>query len=1395
MEKNKVDFFEGNPLIPSQKLSYPVTVIIHFVYLAIFEPLHLMSNGLIALALIPTLVASWYFGIIGGVVSSIFIFIASTSLIAFYEHGTFIRIMAEGGWIGFITLLLFGIFVGWLRSILTHMRTQLITIKTTQHELETSDNLRRSSEELSHNLVNLIDSNGEFVYMSPLLLELLGYSEESNKHLNIADLLFPEDVIRFNQNLHQLFLSEINYSEAEYRLTSPANKIRWAIISCTSKQETNQKETAVLITFRDISAQKDAEFALRESEGKYRLVVETSSDAIFLQTFKGMIIDCNNAACTLFGYTKNELVHLNILDLIPASFHEIIQVNHATEFLTGGNALELQGLRKEGSTFPCLINTRVIQLAGDDLIIAFVHDNTLQKNAEAVIRQSETRYRNLFDDSPISLWEEDFSSIKTYLGQLAAQGVKDFHTYFTQHPDEVNTCFSLLRILDVNSTSVEIFNAHNKAELLANISSILLPTSQEVLNDELCAISLGKTGFEGEGVGRKLTGELMNINFKWAVVSGYEESMQKVILSITNITARKAAEQGMHDALQHFESIIENTPFVAIEGFDRNGIIHHWNSASTALYGFSTAEAVGQPLQDLILEGMSSTEFLDQIHTIWDTGIASNPQEWPVCSYRGESRWVYLSMFPIRENGKVVEIFCMNVDITKRKRDEQVQHAIYRISEATNSVKNQNELFSSIYQIISDLMPASNFYVALYDPKKQILTFPYWVDEVDACPAPRKLGRGTTEYVLTTGQSALIDPEVFDSLANKGFVENSGSDSIDWLGVPLKVDEVVIGVMAVQTYTPGVRYNNEHKEILEFVSKQVAIAIIRKRNEEALRESELRYSLAAHGANDGIWDWNLRTDEIYLSPRWKEILGFTDDQIGTSPVEWLNRIIPQDRKQVEEAISAHLKGVSSLFSSEYRMFHANGSIRWVLARGLAILDESNEPSRMAGSLTDITYQKEFEDQLRHDAMHDPLTGLFNRTFFIDQLKRSLERSVQFSNYSAAVFFLNVDRFKIINDSLGHLMGDQLLVAISKRLDENLPVGHVLARLGADEFAILLENMASYEDAHRITNNLLESLRIPFQFPGQTMFITASIGIAFTQPSYDQPEDLLRDADIAMDRAKKGGKTKVEIFNTSMHTQSLAKMRLEEDLRQALERDEFRLCYQPITSLSTNRITGIEALIRWEHPRRGLLYPVDFIKFAEEAGLSQEIDLWVLRTATMEIKPILSMCPSNDLKLSVNISPAQFQQPDFPAVLRSILREIQFPGQALCLEITEGTAMRDVHLTVQNLRTMSEFGVTCALDDFGKDYSTLNYIRRFPVHSIKIDQTFIQDLPENMENAAITTSIIAMSHMLKLIVVAEGVETTAQLNFLKQQNCDEIQGFIISRAVPVASIQKLLQDQL
>ena len=559
------------------------------------------------------------------------------------------------------------------------------------------------------------------------------------------------------------------------------------------------------------------------------------------------------------------------------------------------------------------------------------------------------------------------------------------------------------------------------------------------------------------------------------------------------------------------------------------------------------------------------------------------------------------------------------------------------------------------------------------------------------------------------------------------------------------------------------------------LERSIRYALEQSRTLRALRASEERYALSARGANDGLWVWDLGTNDVYYSARWKSMLGHEEEEIGNDPEEWFSRVHPDDAQILRSAIELHLRGVTPHLESEHRMRGRDGEYRWMLSRGLAVRNASGVATRIAGSQTDVTERKLAVERLTHDAFHDALTQLPNRALFLDRLARAIEAHRRHPESLFAVLFLDLDRFKVVNDSLGHLLGDELLVEVAHRLNALMRSSDTVARLGGDEFAMLIDGIDHETDAVRVAQRIQDALLVPFRVGAHEIFTTVSIGIALSTTGYRDPQDVLRDADIAMYRAKARGKARHEVFDTAMHDRTVELLGFETDLRRAIERGELRVHYQPVVDLGSGRVAGFEALLRWQRGET-LVSAEAIISVAEETGLIVPIGDWVLREALRQV----ALWPGLDIH--VNLSPRQLLQPDVVERVAAAIAESGVAPERLHLEVTESVLIENAEAAAELLRALRDIRVRLSLDDFGTGYSSLSSLRQFPFDMLKIDRSFLLDADANRADEIVRT-VSTLARVLGMDVVVEGLETADHVERMRGLGVPYAQGFYFARPLP------------
>jgi diguanylate cyclase (GGDEF)-like protein/PAS domain S-box-containing protein len=521
-----------------------------------------------------------------------------------------------------------------------------------------------------------------------------------------------------------------------------------------------------------------------------------------------------------------------------------------------------------------------------------------------------------------------------------------------------------------------------------------------------------------------------------------------------------------------------------------------------------------------------------------------------------------------------------------------------------------------------------------------------------------------------------------------------------------------------------------------------------------------------------------------------EIVGYSEEELVGMNFRDITH--PDDLKDFLGYVCQVLDGKLLTRQMEKRYLHKNGQGVWVSASISIVRDSQGKPLHLVFQIQDVTVRKGAEERLLHDAFHDGLTGLPNRAFFIERLTVAVGNLNESANNSLAVLFLDLDRFKVINDSIGHMIGDQLLVGIARKLQESVRPGDTVARLGGDEFTILLDGIRNRGEALEVAERIQKQVSQPFNLSGYETFTTVSIGIAFSNSNQDRPDDLLRDADTAMYQAKSLGKARYAIFDKTMHARAMSLLQLETDMRRAIDREEFVIHYQPIVSLETGRLSGFEALVRWRHPERGPILPEDFIAVAEETGFILPIGEWVLRQACEQMRRWQELVPlCADLSISINISNRQFAHPELLDNIMQILKATNLDPRSLKLEITESVMMENIEVARGVLKQLQAIGVEFSIDDFGTGYSSLSCLHQLPINTLKIDRSFVRRIGENSENKEIVRTIITLAQSLGMGVIAEGIETKEQLERLRELKCPNGQGYLFSKPIDAETAENLI----
>ncbi|HLM01508.1 MAG TPA: EAL domain-containing protein [Pyrinomonadaceae bacterium] len=818
---------------------------------------------------------------------------------------------------------------------------------------------------------------------------------------------------------------------------------------------------------------------------------------------------------------------------------------------------------------------------------------------------------------------------------------------------------------------------------------------------------------------------------------------QKEMRQIAENTAQLDANEARY-------RIVTNSASDAIITVDETGTILFVNKTAERIFGYEAAELIGEKFFKLMPKKMRPK--IERFMMSGKRNTFTQAVEVPAQRKDGNEFLIEITFGEYNSDGE--RLFTAVVrDVTERKLEEE---ALRKSEEYRNLFKLANDaiiIFEPEGEIILDV---NDYACKMYGYAREELI------GISLKDISENIRKGEQRL------ARLLKQETLESFETVHFQKG---------GTPINV---LINASIIEF---------EGKPAVMSINRDVTARI---KADTALRESEYKLRTLIENMSEGLLHLDENDCIIFTNNRFREMTGYREEELAGQNASAL-LLDDEGRKIVEKANQRRRQGLSENYELQLRT--AQGKMIWSLAGAVPTFDETG---KIVGSMsvhTDITERKRAEEQLLHNAMHDALTGLPNRSLFLEHLRRAMGHS-PLRKKTFAVLFLDFDGFKLINDSLGHLEGDMLLKMIARRLESLLRGDDVVARLGGDEFTILLDELTGSKDVLFVVERIKDMFKEPFNLGGREVFISSSIGIVLRDAKYKTPEDMLRDADIAMYRAKSSGKGRHEIFNKAMRDEVSNRLRLETELRLALERGEFSVFYQPIMQIADNQLIGFEALVRWLHPGRGQIMPGEFIPIAEETGLIVPLGEWILRESCRQVREWQQRFPARgDLTISVNLSCKQFMQHDLADRVAEILRETGLEARFLRLEVTESHVMENSQMAITIMNRLRELGVQLSIDDFGTGYSSLSYLQRLPINYLKIDRSFVNVMNSNHENGEIVRAIIMLAKNLNMQVIAEGIETEEQALQLINLDCPFGQGFLYSKPTNAAQAEAILENAL
>ena len=1191
----------------------------------------------------------------------------------------------------------------------------------------------RSVLEHSSEITSIVDPDGTLRYASPAFERVLGYDPEEAIGTNVLGNVHPEDLQHVLEETEKA-LSEggVTTNKAEYRFRHKNGTWIW-LESLGTYLLDDPEVGGVVVSSRDVSARKEAEEALRRAEERFRPLVQNSSDVVTLLDTEGTVSYDSPSIERTLGYSVTERVGRSAFELVHDADADRARNLFAESLRSPGIPLsaELRMRHKDGSYRS--VEATASNLLGDPGVRGIVINwrDVTGRKAEKALKEAEERYRTLVEQIPAV----------TYIDR--ADG-SDMPVY-TSPQIKGMLGYSPKEWLD-GRLWLERLHPEDRERVLA--ADERFETGTDVKFDE-----------EYRLIARD--GTVVWVREEAVPVRDAEDETLFWQGVIYDVTERHRAGAALEESEERFRSAFEDAPIgVAVVGLDGRHL--RVNRALCEMLGYTEEELLSKTSSEVTHPEDREMTTARMERLLVEDGSKCTIEKRYVRS-DGRPIWCMLSVSLVRDaEGSSGHFVCHYQDVTRRKEMEEA----LRRSEARyrTVVEAQTELLCRFSPDLT-LTFVNHAYCRYFRREPEELIGSRFLEQI-----PQE------HHAYYEGALRRLSPEDPTSTVEERVFAPGGARWLQW------TDTAIFDAEG-----RAIEYQSVGRDVTD-----------RKEAEERLKEAESRYRTLVENVPPVIYMQKpsegvgaAAYEVTYMSPRVEDVIGYPAQWFMEDAGFWHRLIHPDDLEAVlRENERTDASGAD--FAQEYRMFHRNGRPVWVRDEAVLVGGAQGSSSYWQGVISDISARKLLEERVEYQALHDSLTGLPNRRLLIDRLGQALERTRRQCERRVGVLFLDLDDFKVVNDSLGHEAGDLLLVVVAQRLRRCLRPEDTLARFGGDEFVVLLEDIEQPEEAVRVAKRITEELRRPFHLEGHEIFASASIGVSLGTARTKSSEELLRDADTAMYQAKKDG-SGYRMFDPTMYERVVQRLELENDLRRAVEQEELVVLYQPIFDFGSQGVWGVEALLRWDHPQRGLLSPSQFVSVAEETGLIIPIGSWVLQEACRQVKVWQQLYPRGaPLGVIVNLSAKQLRHPGCVETIEAALAKSGLAAESLSLDVTE-TAFIDALEAGDSLvlKRIQALGVRISIDDFGMGYSSLSYLKRLPADALKIDKSFVKGFGEDPQDTAIVRMVIDVAHTLDLKVVAEGVETWAQAALLAEMGCDMAQGHHFAQPLSPAATSKLL----